>query len=181
MGQKPSKRVSSTSSQTLLTTYSSPPNSPTSPTTFCEEITPPAAPRELTRISDIIDPRELLDDEIHNVTPSRPGATPRPLPGAKSPGLHPPISPSLPRTPISIVHSPSGNALGPEEFIKHPNRPLAIWERQERVIQATREGILRLETESRMGNRSRMGTGSRMGDVTEERGKRRRGCGCWLL
>lgn len=180
MGQKQSKRISSNSSQTPLTTYSSPPDSPT---TFCEEITPPAAPRELTRISEIIDPRELLNDKIYNVTPSRPRASPRPITGAMSPGLQPLISPTLSRTPTSIVHSPSGNALGVEEFVNHPKRPLAMWERQERVMQATREGILRFEAESRMGNRSRMGTRSRMSDMPAERSKRRLGwsCGCWPL
>lgn len=183
MGQKQSKRVSSTSSQAYLTTYSSPPNSPTPPTTRCEEITPPAAPRELTRLSEILDPREVLNDEIYNVTPSRPRASRGPHTDAKSPGLQPLIRPSLSRAPTSIVHSPSGNALGAEEFVRHPNRPLAMWERQERVMQATREGVLRLEAESRIGNRSRMGTRrSRMGEVTEQRRKRRRGCcSCWLL
>lgn len=56
------------------------------------------------------------------------------------------------------MHSPSGNALGAEEFIAHPSRPLAMWERQERVLQATREGMERFEAESRAGMRSRMGT-----------------------
>ena len=51
------------------------------------------------------------------------------------------------------MHSPSGNALGADEFIAHPSRPLAMWERQERVLQATREGMERFEAESRAGAR----------------------------
>jgi len=181
MGQRQSKRVSSTSSSQIhLTTYSSPNNSPTTPTTFSEGITPPAAPRELTRISDIIDPRELVNDYIYNTTPTRPNASrasSQPFTGIKSPGPQPLISPTSPKTPTSIVHSPSGNALGAEEFIRHPKRPLAIWERQERVVQATTEGMIRLEAESRLRNRSRRDTRSRIGDVTKGRG--RRCCGCW--
>lgn len=181
MGQRQSKRVSTTSSQTLLTDYSSPPNSPTSPITLCETITPPAAPREITRISEIIDPRELLNDEIYNVTPTRPRGLPQPLFSPSSPGLQPLISLASPKTPTSIVHSPSGNALGAEEFINHPHRPLAIWERQERVMEATKLGMERFEAESRMGNRSRMGTRRGTGDEVEKGGNRRGGwwCGCW--
>ena len=55
------------------------------------------------------------------------------------------------------MHSPSGNALGADEFIAHPSRPLAMWERQERVLQATREGMERFEADSRAGMRSRTG------------------------
>ncbi len=181
MGQQQSKRVSSTSSHTLFTTYSSPPNSPHTSTTLCDEITPPAPVRELNRLSDIIDPRKLLNDEMYNVTPTRPRALSRPLTAAKSHGLEPSSSPTSPRTPTNIVHSPSGSAFVAEEFVKHPNRPLAMWERQERVIQGTREGILRFEAESRLGNRSRQGVRSRLGSVTKEGGKRRRWwcCGCW--
>ena len=71
------------------------------------------------------------------------------------------------------MHSPSGNALGAEEFIAHPSRPLAMWERQERVLQATREGMERFEAESRAGMRSRMGT------VKDEKGGGKRGRSGW--
>ena len=172
MGQKQSKRVSNTSSASLLTKHASLPPSPSTPLSPYGDITPPAAPRELTRISEIIDPRDLLQDEIYNVTPIRHKST--------SQYVNMPLSPAT-----SIVHSPSGNALGAEEFISHPNRPLAIWERQERVVQATRDGVARFEAESRMGNRSRMGTRSRL----ESRGncvgggkglsEKKRCCGCW--
>lgn len=174
MGQKQSKRASSISSKSLLAspktinTYSSPPTSPTSPTSpfespFDANVTPPAPARTLNRISDIIDPRELLQGEIYLVTPIRHRSSSEPL---------------ATMTLRGIVHSPSGNALGAEEFIRHPNRPLAMWERQERVLQATREGMERFEMESRMENRSRMA--SRLSQRSE-RGKKRRSwccCGC---
>ena len=70
------------------------------------------------------------------------------------------------------MHSPSGNALGAEEFIAHPSRPLAMWERQARVLQATREGMERLEAESRAGMRSRIGS-IKDEDGGGKRGKRR--------
>lgn len=73
------------------------------------------------------------------------------------------------------MHSPSGNALGAEEFIAHPSRPLAMWERQERVLQATREGMERFEAESRAGMRSRTGA-YREDKGGGKRGRRRSWC-----
>ncbi|KAF6222067.1 hypothetical protein HO133_001153 [Letharia lupina] len=146
MGQKQSKRVSSTSSASLLTTYisspssiSSPsnptsPTSPISPDTLLSEISIPAIPRQLTRISEILDPRDILREQTYLDSPSRIRSSSQPL-----------TSPNAPKG--GIVHSPSGNALGAEEFIAHPSRPLAMWERQERVLQATREGLERFEAE----------------------------------
>lgn len=172
MGQKQSKRASNISksllaSPKIINTHSSPPTSPISPTSpfdspFDADVTPPAPARTLNRISDIIDPRELLQDEIYLMTPIR----------------HRSSSESLATMTLKgIVHSPSGNALGAEEFIRHPNRPLAIWERQERVLQATRDGMERFEMKSRMENRSR--TASRMSQRSERRKKRSWWyCGC---
>ena len=176
MGQQPSKRHSNTSSHSLLTAHTSTPNSRSTPLTpfedLSEDITPPAKPQELTRLSEIIDPRELLQDQIYNVTPSR-------TKSSSSPHIDMP-----PRPKAGMVHSPSGNALDAEEFIAHPNRPLAMWERQERVIQATKEKMERLEAESRMGNRSRMGTRSgngSNGEGVDGSGKKATGscCGLW--
>lgn len=76
------------------------------------------------------------------------------------------------------MHSPSGNALGAEEFIAHPSRPLAMWERQERVLQATREGMERFEAESRAGTRSR--TGAREAEKGGVKQAKRRRCCCGL-
>lgn len=177
MGQKQSKRISSTSSASLLTTYiSSPssiacspnptsPTSPTSPDTPLSDISTPAAPRQLTRISEILDPRDVLRQETYLDSPSRTRSSSQQL-----------TSLTVPKA--GIVHSPSGNALGAEEFIAHPSRPLAMWERQERVLQATREGMERLEAESRVGMRSRM-------EMTRDekgggKGGKRRGWCCGL-
>lgn len=167
MGQKQSKRASNTSSVSLLTKCPSEPSTPLTPISPCQDITPPTIPRELTRISEIIDPRELLQDEIYNVTPTRRKSSSHNVSMAT-------------KAKTGIVHSPSGNALGAEEFIAHPNRPLAMWERQERVMQATRDAVERYEAESRLGNRSRMGTRSRLGSYGDGKveSKRRR-CGCW--
>ncbi len=174
MGQTQSKRVSSTSSTSLLTTYvsspsgiSSPSNptspiSPISPDTPLSDITTPAVPRQLTRISEILDPRDIIREQTYLESPSRTRSSSQSLTSLNAPKG-------------GIVHSPSGNALGAEEFIAHPSRPLAMWERQERVLQATREGMERLEAESRAGMRSRMGTNKdEKGDA--KRGRRRWWC-----
>lgn len=69
------------------------------------------------------------------------------------------------------MQSPSGNVLGAEEFIAHPDRPLAMWERQERVVQATRKELERHEAELRADMRSRVS----MRSVA----KKKRGCCRW--
>lgn len=158
MGRKQIERPSNISSQSLLRTittndHSDPPTSP-SPTSSPyshngspyahgdEEITPPAPARVLNRLSEIIDPRDLIQDELYLLTPTR----------------HQSSSQPMPLTFRGLVQSPSGNELGAEEFIAHPNRPLAMWERQERVLQATRERLEILEMESRAGSHSQIGT-----------------------
>lgn len=190
MGQKPSKRVQRTSSSTLLTTYSNPSTSASTPTLY-NSITSPAPPREITRMSDIIDPRDLLDDESFNATPTklRGAASSQHMASPESPGVQSSIYPDSPKTPTRIIHSPSGNVLNTQEFLKHPNRPLAMWERQEMVRKATVEGLIRLEAESRLGNRSRVGNRSRLsarsgrGTLKKKERGTRRGCcdGCWAL
>lgn len=157
MGQKQTKRSSNISSQSLIRTtttndHSSPPTSPTttdspgshngSPYAHGDnEITPPAPARVLNRLSEIIDPRDLIQDELYLLTPTRHQSS-QPIPFAFR----------------GLVQSPSGNELGAEEFIMHPSRPLAMWERQERVLQATREGMERFEMESRIGSHSHIDT-----------------------
>ena len=170
MGQRQAKRTSNFSPQPLLRTCkaqdcSSAPASPItlrSPFSYDDnEITPPAPARVLNRLSEIIDPRDVLQDELYLLTPMRCRSSSQPLPV----------------TFRGIVQSPSGNELGAEEFIMHPNRPLAMWERQERVMQATREGMERFEMESRMGNRLR--TLARASPELQRRSKRKWWCfGC---
>ena len=203
MGQTPSKRISKTStvsSSNLLgesptvtepptpqsstfsnsvvqTAYTSSPESQQSielsdiaPTPKSQQIievldiTPPAPRRELNRLSDILDPIDILEDAYHPVV-DMPSKTPdaRTILGVRT-----------------LVQSPSGNALGVNEFIAHPNRPLAMWERRERVKAATMDGLERLNVDSRAETR----TGYR--DKKAEKyiknvasGKKRRGCCGW--
>ena len=139
------------------------PSSPLSPITPQSNITKPAAPRAITRISEIIDPRDLLREEVYLASQTRTRSSSQPFTSSNS-------------ARSGIVHSPSGNILSTEEFIMHPNRPLALWERQERVLQATREGMERLEAESRAEMRNRMG--SRMGSRKLEKKKNKRSWWC---
>ena len=94
-------------------------------------ITQPAPPPELYRVSELIDPHDLLSrsaSDYHmygyrnNLGPSAP------LLGYSAvPNVHK----ELPK----LVESPSGNLLGAKEFIAHPRRPLAIRELQEQIVQ----------------------------------------------
>ena len=117
--------------------------------------------RHQHRLSEIIDPRDLVQDELYLLTPTS----------------HRSSSQAIPFTFRGLVQSPSGNELGAEEFIMHPSRPLAMWERQERVLQATREGMERFEMESRIGSYSHWGT--REGPTPQRKLRRRWWrCGC---
>ena len=188
MGQKQTERSSDVSSQSLLKTvttnnHSGPPTSPApmsspfshdgSPYARSDnEITPPAPARVLNRLSEIIDPRDLIQDELYLMTPTRHGSSSQPMPF----------------TFRGLVQSPSGNELGAEEFIAHPNRPLAMWERQERVLQATRDRLEMLEMELQAARqsdndmRSDNGTGShndtRLSPSPQRKSRSWWRCGC---
>lgn len=63
-----------------------------------------------------------------------------------------------------LVESPSGRTIGPQEFLKHPDRPLAIRERQEMIKLAleranTASGARPLGT-SRKGSKESSASGS---------------------
>ena len=159
MGQKPSKRISSTStasSTALLKRSPSAADATALESSPISDITPPRRPQPIHRLSEIIDPRTLFASDAG---------------GSHVPGS--PASPAMssPQSPTSgLVQSPSGNLLATEDFLNHPNRPLAMWERRERVLSATREGFERFEMESRAGIRKEEESkGSRWG-------KRGRGC-----
>ena len=124
-----SERTSLTSPYTPFSVYSltSASGLQTSP---IDRISPPAPPRQIHRLSDIIDPLDIL------------------------PNAYPPFDILLKSgerqvSGKGIVHSPSGNALAPDVFIAHPDRPLAVWERQQRIITNTKELIERYKMESR--------------------------------
>ena len=124
-----SQRTSLTSPSTPFSAYGS-----TSPNSLqnspIDEISPPAPPVKLHRLSDIIDPLDILPDAYP------------PFDALLKPG-------ERKFSGKGIVHSPSGNALAPDKFIAHPDRPLAMWERQQRIIANTKELIERYDMESR--------------------------------
>lgn len=70
-----------------------------------QEISRPATPPRLVRMSALLDPNDLI---LHNFT----------------------------------VRSPSGNVLGPNAYFAHPDRPLSMRERQERVRAEIEAAIL---------------------------------------
>jgi len=141
MGQAQSRRVStsSTSSQTPLNPtigadkvyqafYSD--ANPLFANTFSagpedSNVTRPAPPQRTYRISELIDPYELLglaaDDCIRSPPPVNP---------ARSGPLN--MNKQLPM----LVEDPSGRTIAPQEFLAYPDRPLAIRERQEMIRQA---------------------------------------------
>ncbi|KAI9854241.1 MAG: hypothetical protein M1830_006549 [Pleopsidium flavum] len=127
MGQRLSRRISRLSltpsdAQYPLTTVTS--TTPT-PNTILEapqppspEITRPALQREITRLSTLIDPIDLMRADDDSITPLSP------------------VYASGNRR--NLVESPSGHLLEPHEYLDHPDRPLTIRERQDRI----REGLM---------------------------------------
>ena len=185
MGQANSKRDSKTSTSSLLISaplnISSQPSSPSSPhfppsayspdssnsvSQFpANDITPPAPRQQLHRLSEIIDPLDVLRhaDTSFETPTKTPNTTQHQFSGR------------------GLVQSPSGNALSAHEFISHPDRPLTLWERQHGVIAATKEQFARYDMESRAGTRSgwRKDEKARLRKGKAPAG-RRRCCGlCW--
>ena len=109
---------------------------------FDTGITQPAPPPNLYRVSELIDPHDLLsrsgsDYSFYNSKPKAAPAAPR-FGYSAAPNVYKELPP--------LVESPSGNLLGAQEFLDHPNRPLAIRERQEHI----RVAIQQVEMEARM-------------------------------
>ncbi|KAL9117066.1 MAG: hypothetical protein Q9187_006403 [Circinaria calcarea] len=132
MGQTQSKR-SSTHSQTPLNPRDSdiqpPPAtyadnsqaSPLSPPSADDSITQPLPPQHLNRISALIDPQDLLGLHPEDFEAN---------PYAYSPF---PISPTRRRQARLVMLSPSGNTFSHTAYLTHPDRPLTIRERQQKV------------------------------------------------
>ncbi|MCJ1371955.1 hypothetical protein MMC20_003175 [Loxospora ochrophaea] len=118
MGQSHSKRTSDACQQSLTGDLSkaatSPSEEPDSPDSV---ITRPGWPRRITRLSELIDPLDLISDDGE-----RPRSDCDSHPGAK------------------LIESPSGNLLGAKEYAQHPNRPLTVRERKERIRAALEMG-----------------------------------------
>jgi len=122
MGQRFSRRISRLSltpsdAQHPLTTVTS--ATPTVNTIIetlqppSPEITRPALRREITRLSALIDPVDLMRAEVDSIT------------------RRPTINATGDRS--TLVQSPSGHLLEPHEYLEHPDRPLTIRERQDRI------------------------------------------------
>ncbi|KAL8803008.1 MAG: hypothetical protein Q9182_003434 [Xanthomendoza sp. 2 TL-2023] len=112
-------------------------------------ISTPAPPRQLLRLSDILDPEQLIR-ENHSLA-----STPTPITPNNPDGGFPSLQPSTTAeetvigpgesTRKLIIHSPSGTGLDVEAFAKRPDRPLTLGERQAKI----REEIKRREEEAR--------------------------------
>ena len=95
-------------------------------------ITRPAPPPSLHRVSELIDPHDLITSSMDG--PCRPRSQYHGTPvmtHRAAPDLHKCLPP--------LIESPSGNVLGAQEFLAHPNRPLAIRERQESIRRVLEE------------------------------------------
>ena len=151
------------------------PTSPQTPVTDASGITTPAPPSHINRMSEIIDPAELIGIPGPFGDPDDETLPPTPITANRSSR-----APSNPEHKILI--SPSGNKLNAEEYLNHPDRPLTIEERKAAIIRNTQAGIERLEMESRattrLGRRSK--TGARQGKNADEGKKQKRRCCCWL-
>jgi hypothetical protein len=94
-------------------------------------VTQPEQPRNLLRVSELIDPHELLGltpDDLTSYPYKRNNSKCYKQPKYPSRGVNKRLPP--------LVESPSGTMLGAHEFISRPNRPLAIRERQESIRRA---------------------------------------------
>ena len=149
MGQTVSKRISSTStasSRAPLTRDSNVSVSSALPQRSLSHATQPQRPQPIHRMSELIDPRSLISSDDPTTPPRHPSIS----------NVHPSPDTNSPCSPTpGLVQSPSGNLLSTDEFLNHPDRPLAMWERRERVLSATREAVERYEMESRAGVRGK--------------------------
>ncbi|KAL8999844.1 MAG: hypothetical protein Q9169_001385 [Polycauliona sp. 2 TL-2023] len=95
-------------------------------------ISAPAPPRELLRLSDILDPEELIREHRSLSSTPAPGTPTSPnSPDGGFPGLQ--VSESSGETKRLIIHSPSGGRLDAEAFAQRKDRPLTLGERQDRI------------------------------------------------
>lgn len=120
---------------------------PTPPAT----ITRPARPPRMYRVSELIDPYDLLGmtaDDLLSIPEASNQA------GPMDSNKHLPM----------LVESPSGRTLRAQEFLNDPKRPLAIRERQESIIkavEASRNGSLASGRNNSVGS----GSNGSMGGV----------------
>ncbi|KAL6712932.1 hypothetical protein ACLMJK_009487 [Lecanora helva] len=176
MGQNHSKHRKISTEDIQLVRLHTPIQDPPTPATqyfahpLPDDITPPAPIRTLTRISEIIDPRDLIQEEPLNQTP------PRRKPSVDVLVRQQQLREGYQRA-AGIVHSPSGNSMDVNTFVNSPTRPLAMWERQERIRQNTLASLERLELETGAGHRGWFGNRAG-GGAGKCGGKAKRRCGC---
>lgn len=108
-----------------------------------EEISTPAPPRHITRLSELIDLRDLF--EADGPTPDSPDSPTSPTSPTSSSSPTSTNFPNSPESPSSIsplttrrskpvlVQSPSGNVLSPQEFLRRPDRKLTLEERKQSI------------------------------------------------
>ena len=102
------------------------------------EVTPPAPRPHLRRVSELIDPQDLVSQSstAHVLEAYDPKLADRnPYTSSSNHHEHRSLASRVDRNkelPV-LVESPSGNVFGVQEFAAHPNRPLAIRERQEGI------------------------------------------------
>ena len=138
-------------------------------------ITQPGPRPNIFRVSELIDPHDLMGRYQQDLSGNRLnhiGKSPERKTSAT--GL-PDINKRLP----GLVQSPSGNILGATEFLAHPNRPLAIRERQENIKKALEKAQMEERARSedpekmarpdggskdRKSSTDRKGSGSTFGD-----------------
>lgn len=116
-------------------------------------ISAPAPQRELLRLSDILDPEELIREQRSlSSTPAPPGTPSSPY---NPDGGNDDEFPTLLQATESggearrlIIHSPSGARLDAEAFAQRKDRPLTVGERQRRIRE---EMTRRVDDERRVG------------------------------
>ena len=114
------------------------------PSTSDRNITRPAPARNLYRVSELIDPHDLLSQQPSD----GPYVRPQQISPTSSYSAIPNANKPLP----ALVQSPSGNILGASEFMSRSDRPLAMRERQESIrwaLEQAQKEVHMCEGESR--------------------------------
>ncbi len=167
MGQQQSRRSSNASTTPLTITANINPPDGQSSGQVDGEITGPAPPPVIYRLSELIDPVDFVREESQAL---------------REPSLQYPPTAHTPGRPI--VQSPSGQMLDAIAFAGHANRPLSLRERQEEIMRRTIAAVERTETPARdwtftgWRNAQDEGTAQGPGGGTgqEKRKSKSRGC-----
>ena len=121
MGNSQSKRASTASSITLI--------NKNDPNQLQQDISAPETPRHIWRLSELIDPADLVNSDDEEGQPSGP----KPDTGNKK--------------RVAIIKSPSGQPLSASEFMQREDRPLSVPERQASIRRRFAEQVAAAESE----------------------------------